>query len=65
MEFIANYTYIVAITNLDLAKVGVILSTSSIFATLIAIPVMKQKPRFVNWMGILIATFSLALVAIA
>jgi drug/metabolite transporter (DMT)-like permease len=65
MEFIANYSYVVAITNLDLAKVGIILSTSSIFATLIAIPVMKQRPRLVNWIGIMIATLSLALVALA
>jgi drug/metabolite transporter (DMT)-like permease len=65
MEFIANYSYVVAVTNLDLAKVGIILSTSSIFATLIAIPVMKQRPRFINWIGILIATLSLALVALA
>ncbi len=65
MEFTANYSYVVAITNLDLAKVGIILSTSSIFATLIAIPVMKQRPRFINWIGIMIATVSLALVALA
>jgi len=65
MEFIANYTYVVAITNLDLAKVGVILATSSIFATLVAIPVMKQQPRLINWVGILIATISLALVALS
>jgi drug/metabolite transporter (DMT)-like permease len=63
-EFIANYSYVIAITNLDLAKVGIIMSTSSIFATLIAIPVMKQKPRFVNWIGIIIATISLVLVAL-
>jgi drug/metabolite transporter (DMT)-like permease len=65
MEFTANFSYVVAVTNLDLAKVGIILSTSSIFATLIAIPVMKQRPRFINWIGILIATLSLALVALA
>lgn len=65
MEFTANYSYVVAVTNLHLAKVGIILSTSSIFATLIAIPVMKQRPRFINWIGILIATLSLALVALA
>jgi drug/metabolite transporter (DMT)-like permease len=65
MEFTANFTYVVAITNLDLAKVGIIISTSSIFSTLIAMPVMKQRPRFINWIGILIATLSLALVAIA
>jgi uncharacterized membrane protein len=65
MEFTANYSYVVAITNLDLAKVGIIISTSSIFATLVAIPVMKQRPRLINWIGIMIATLSLALVALA
>ena len=65
MEFTANFTYVLAISNLDLAKVGIIISTSSIFATLVAIPVMKQRPRLINWIGIMIATFSLALVAIA
>ena len=65
MEFTANFTYVVAISNLDLAKVGIIISTSSIFATLVAIPVMKQWPRFINWIGIMMATVSLALVAIA
>ncbi len=65
MEFTANFTYVVAITNLDLAKVGIIISTSSIFATLVAIPVMKQRPRLINWIGIMIATLSLALVALA
>lgn len=65
MEFLANYTYVVAITNLDLAKVGIIISTSSIFATLVAIPVMKQRPRLINWIGIMIATISLILVAIS
>lgn len=65
LEFTANYSYVVAISNLELAKVGVIISTSSIFATLVAIPVMKQRPRLINWIGIIIATFSLALVAVA
>ena len=65
MEFIANYSYVLAIKNLDLAKLGIIISTSSIFATLVAIPVMKQKPRLINWIGILIATSSLILVAVA
>ena len=65
MEFTANFTYVVAITNLDLAKVGIIISTSSIFATLLAIPVMKQRPRLINWIGIMIATLSLALVALS
>jgi drug/metabolite transporter (DMT)-like permease len=65
MEFLANYTYVIAITNLDLAKVGIIIATSSIFATLIAIPVMKQRPRLINWVGIMIATISLVLVAIS
>jgi drug/metabolite transporter (DMT)-like permease len=64
MEFIANYSYVIAITNLDLAKVGIIISTSSMFATLVAIPVMKQRPRLLNWLGIMIATISLALVAL-
>lgn len=65
MEFTANFTYVIAISNLDLAKVGIIISTSSIFATLVAIPVMKQRPRLINWIGIFIATLSLALVAIS
>ena len=65
MEFLANYTYVLAITHLDLAKVGIIIATSSIFATLIAVPVMRQRPRLINWVGIMIATISLVLVAIS
>jgi drug/metabolite transporter (DMT)-like permease len=64
-EFVANYSYVLAIANLDLVKVGIIMSTSSIFTTLVAIPILKQKPRLLNWLGVIVATFSLVLVAIS
>lgn len=62
-EMTANLTYMLAIANLELSKVGIIMASSPALATIIGIKLMNQKPLLINWLGI--ATTSAALIIIA
>ena len=62
-EIAANLTYMLAIANLELSKVGIIMASSPALATIIGIKLMKQKPSLINWLGI--AATSAALIIIA
>ena len=62
-EMTANLTYMLAIANLELSKVGIIMASSPALAAIIGIKLMHQKPLLINWLGI--ATTSGALIIIA
>lgn len=63
-EIFANLTFMLAITNLDLSKVGIFIASAPALATLIGIKLLKQKPSLINWLGIAASSAALAIIAI-
>jgi drug/metabolite transporter (DMT)-like permease len=64
-EIAANLTYMLAIANLELSKVGIIMASSPALATIIGIKLMKQKPLLINWLGIAATSAALIIIAVA
>jgi drug/metabolite transporter (DMT)-like permease len=63
-EIAANLTYMLAIANLELSKVGIIMASSPALATIIGIKLMKQKPLLINWLGIAATSAALIIIAV-
>ena len=64
-EMFANLTFMVAIANLELSKVGIIMASGPALATIIGIKLMKQKPLLINWLGIAATSAALMIIAVA
>jgi drug/metabolite transporter (DMT)-like permease len=64
-EMLANLTFMLAIANLELSKVGIILASGPALATIIGIKLMKQKPLLINWLGIAATSAALVIIAVA
>ena len=63
-EMLANLLFMIAITNLELSKVGVFMASAPALSALIAIKLMKQKPSIANWLGIAATSSALAIIAL-
>jgi drug/metabolite transporter (DMT)-like permease len=63
-EMVANLLFMVAITNLELSKVGVFMASAPALSALIAIRLLKQKPSIANWFGIAATSTALAIIAL-
>jgi drug/metabolite transporter (DMT)-like permease len=63
-EVVANLLFLIAITNLELSKVGVFMASAPALSALIAIKLLKQRPSFANWLGIAATSSALALIAL-
>jgi drug/metabolite transporter (DMT)-like permease len=63
-EIFANLAFMLAITNLDLSKVGIFMASAPALASLIGIKLLKQKPSIINWLGIAATSAALAIIAI-
>jgi drug/metabolite transporter (DMT)-like permease len=61
---VANLFFMIAITNLELSKVGVFMASAPALSALIAIKLMKQKPSIANWLGIAATSSALAIIAL-
>ena len=64
-EMLANLTFMVAIANLELSKVGIIMASGPALATIIGIKLMGQKPLLINWLGIAATSAALMIIAVA
>jgi drug/metabolite transporter (DMT)-like permease len=64
-EMSANLTFMLAIANLELSKVGIIMASGPALAAIIGIKLMKQKPLLVNWLGIAATCVALIIIAVA
>ena len=64
-EMLANLTFMVAIANLELSKVGIIMASGPALATIIGIKLMGQKPLLINWLGIVATSAALMIIAVA
>lgn len=63
-EVFANLTFMLAITNLELSKVGIFMASAPALASLIGIKLLKQSPTLINWLGIAATSSALAIIAI-
>ena len=63
-EIIANLSFMIAINNLELSKVGIFMASAPALSVLIAIKLLHQKPSLVNWAGIAATSGALALIAV-
>jgi drug/metabolite transporter (DMT)-like permease len=63
-EVAANLLFLIAITNLELSKVGVFMASAPTLSALIAIKLLKQRPSLANWLGIAATSSALALIAL-
>jgi uncharacterized membrane protein len=63
-EIFANLAFLLAITNLELSKVGIFMASAPALASLIGIKLLKQKPSLINWLGIAATSAALAIIAI-
>lgn len=63
-KVVANLIFLIAITNLELSKVGVFMASAPALSALIAIKLMKQKPSIANWLGIAATSSALAIIAL-
>ena len=63
-EMLANFSFMIAITNLELSKVGVFMASAPALSALIAIKLMKQRPSIANWLGIAATSSALAIIAL-
>jgi threonine/homoserine efflux transporter RhtA len=61
----ANLTFMVAIANLELSKVGSIMASVPAIAAIIGIKLMKQMPLPINWLGIAATSAGLIIIAVA
>lgn len=64
-EMTANLTFMLAIANLELSKVGIIMASGPALATIIGIKLMKQNPLPINWLGIAATCAALIVIAVA
>ncbi len=64
-EVIANISFLVAINNLELSKVGIFMAATPALSALIAIKLLHQKPSIMNWLGIAASSGALAIIAIS
>jgi glucose uptake protein GlcU len=64
-EVAANLLFLIAITNLELSKVGVFMASAPALSALIAIKLLKQRPSVANWLGIAATSSALALIAVS
>ena len=64
-EMLANLTFMLAIANLELSKVGIIMASGPALAAIIGIKLMKQKPLLINWLGIAATSAALIIIAVA
>jgi drug/metabolite transporter (DMT)-like permease len=64
-EMLANLTFMLAIANLELSKVGIIMASGPALAAIIGIKLMKQKPLPINWLGIAATCAALIVIAVA
>lgn len=64
-EMLANLTFMLAIANLELSKVGIIMASGPALAAIIGIKLMKQKPLLINWLGIAATSAALMIIAVA
>jgi drug/metabolite transporter (DMT)-like permease len=64
-EMLANLTFMLAIANLELSKVGIIMASGPALAAIIGIKLMKQKPLLINWLGIAATCTALIIIAVA
>ena len=64
-EMTANLTFMLAIANLELSKVGIIMASGPALAAIIGIKLMKQKPLPINWLGIAATCAALIVIAVA
>ena len=63
-KVVANLIFLIAITNLELSKVGVFMASAPALSALIAIKLMKQKPSIANWLGIAATSSAPAIIAL-
>ena len=63
-EMSANLTFLLAIANLELSKVGIFMASAPALAALIGIKLMKQKPLLINWLGIAATSGALNIIAV-
>lgn len=63
-EMSANLTFLLAIANLELSKVGIFMASAPALAALIGIKLMKQKPLLINWLGIAATSGALIIIAV-
>ena len=64
-EICANITFMVAINNLELSKVGIFMASAPALSTLVAIKLLHQRPSITNWIGIAASSGALAIIAIS
>lgn len=64
-EVVANIFFMIAITNLELSKVGIFMASAPALSTLIAIKLLHQKPSITNWIGIAASSGALAIIALS
>ena len=64
-EICANITFMVAINNLELSKVGIFMACAPALSTLVAIKLLHQRPSITNWIGIAASSGALAIIAIS
>jgi drug/metabolite transporter (DMT)-like permease len=64
-EMLANLTFMLAIANLELSKVGIIMASGPALAAIIGIKLMKQRPLLINWLGIAATCTALIIIAVA
>ncbi len=63
-EVVANLLFLIAITNIELSKVGIFMASAPALSVLIAIKLLNQKPSLINWAGIAATSGALALIAV-
>ena len=63
-EVVANRLFLIAITNLELSKMGVFMASAAALSVLIAIKLLKQRPSLANWLGIAATSSALAIIAL-
>lgn len=61
---VANLFFMIAITNLELSKVGVFIASAPALSVLIDIKLMNQRPSIANWFGIAATCSALAIIAL-
>jgi drug/metabolite transporter (DMT)-like permease len=61
---VANLLFLIAITNIELSKVGIFMASAPALSVLIAIKLLNQKPSLINWAGIAATSGALALIAV-
>jgi len=63
-KVVASLILLIAITNLELSKVGDFMASAPALSASIAIKLMKQRPSIANWLGIAATSSALAIIAL-